>query len=48
MLLCIDVGNSHIFGGVFAEDELLLRFRYSTKQSTSDELGIFLRNVLHL
>ncbi|MEE9452596.1 MAG: type III pantothenate kinase [Gammaproteobacteria bacterium] len=46
MLLCIDVGNSHIFGGVFADDKLLLRFRYPTKRTSSDELGLFLRGVL--
>lgn len=45
-MLCIDVGNSHIYGGVFVEDELSLRFRLSSKVSTSDELGIFLKNVL--
>ncbi len=47
MLLCLDVGNSQIFGGVFSGDALLLRFRRSTRQtSTSDELGVFLKNVL--
>lgn len=46
MMLCIDVGNSHIYGGVFAEDEIKLRFRHTSKVSTSDELGIFLKSVL--
>ncbi|GGI79725.1 type III pantothenate kinase [Legionella impletisoli] len=46
MILCIDVGNSHIYGGVFAGDEIRLRFRQSSKVSTSDELGIFLKSVL--
>lgn len=46
MMLCIDVGNSHIYGGVFAEEEILLRFRHTSKVSTSDELGIFLKSVL--
>ena len=46
MMLCIDVGNSHIYGGVFDEGEICLRFRHSSKVSTSDELGIFLKNVL--
>lgn len=46
MILCIDVGNSHIYGGVFAADEILLRFRHTSKVSTSDELGIFLKSVL--
>jgi type III pantothenate kinase len=46
MMLCIDVGNSHIYGGVFANDEIRLRFRHTSKVSTSDELGIFLKSVL--
>ena len=46
MMLCIDVGNSHIYGGVFTEGEIALRFRHTSKVSTSDELGIFLKNVL--
>ncbi|KTD65797.1 type III pantothenate kinase [Legionella spiritensis] len=46
MMLCIDVGNSHIYGGVFAADEIRLRFRHTSKVSTSDELGIFLKSVL--
>ena len=45
-MLCIDVGNSHIYGGVFAGDEILLRFRHTSKVSTSDEFGIFLKSVL--
>lgn len=46
MILCIDVGNSHIYGGVFDDEEIKLRFRHTSKVSTSDELGIFLKNVL--
>jgi type III pantothenate kinase len=46
MILCIDVGNSHVYGGVFAEEEIRLSFRHTTKVSTSDELGIFLKSVL--
>ncbi|WP_367607173.1 type III pantothenate kinase [Legionella sp. W05-934-2] len=46
MMLCIDVGNSHIYGGVFAGKELRLRFRHTSKMSTSDEFGIFLKSVL--
>lgn len=46
MMLCIDVGNSHIYGGVFNEHEILARFRHTSKVSTSDELGIFLKSVL--
>lgn len=46
MMLCIDVGNSHMYGGVFSEDSIQLRFRHTSKVSTSDELGIFLKAVL--
>ena len=46
MILCIDVGNSHFFGGVFEQGEILLRFRHTSRPSTSDELGIFLKSVL--
>lgn len=46
MMLCIDAGNSHIYGGVFANEEIRLRFRHTSKSSTSDELGIFLKTVL--
>jgi type III pantothenate kinase len=46
MILCIDVGNSHLYGGVFEHDEIKLRFRHTSKASTSDELGIFLKTVL--
>lgn len=46
MMLCLDVGNSHIYGGVFAENTIQLRFRHTSKVSTSDELGIFLKSVL--
>lgn len=47
MLLTLDVGNSQIFGGVFAKDEIIFRFRKTSKgSSSSDELGVFLKNVV--
>jgi type III pantothenate kinase len=48
MILCLDVGNSQIFGGVFDEQQqVILRFRYATVHGgTSDQLGIFLKSVL--
>ncbi len=49
MLLCLDVGNSHIFGGVFQDDKIVLRFRHATYNNlTSDQLGVFLKDVLKL
>lgn len=47
MILCLDIGNSHIYGGVFEQDKLLLQFRKSSKSgASSDEFGLFLRGVL--
>lgn len=47
MILCLDVGNSQIYGGVFNEDMIQVRFRYNSNLgSTSDQLGVFLRSVL--
>lgn len=47
MLLCLDVGNSQIHGGVFAGDTLRCQFRKSTHPiGSADELGIFFVSVL--
>ena len=51
MILGLDVGNSHIHGGVFDVDgeqaKLLLQFRYpSAAQCTSDQLGVFFKSIL--
>jgi type III pantothenate kinase len=48
MVLCLDIGNSHIVGGVYAVgDKLQFTFRYETASGgTSDQLGTFLKNVL--
>lgn len=47
MILALDVGNSQIYGGVFDQDQIKLRFRRTSKSgASSDEFGIFLRSVL--
>jgi type III pantothenate kinase len=47
MLLCLDIGNSHMHGGVFVKDQLQFQFRKASKSgSSSDEYGVFLRSVL--
>lgn len=47
MLLCLDIGNSQIFGGLFEGDELKIQFRRTSQlRSSSDELGVFFRSVL--
>jgi len=47
MILGLDVGNSQIYCGVFANGRLKVQFRRtSTTRSSSDEMGIFLRAAL--
>ncbi|MFN0103671.1 MAG: type III pantothenate kinase [Bryobacteraceae bacterium] len=47
MLFCLDAGNSEIFGGVYAGEELKFTFRHaSSSRASSDEFGIFFRTVL--
>jgi type III pantothenate kinase len=47
MLLCLDIGNTQINGGVFNDHKLNFQFRLSTRHTfTSDEIGVFLRSVL--
>ena len=47
MKLCLDVGNSHIYGGVYDSGLALLTFRKSsTTGASSDEYGLFFRSVL--
>lgn len=47
MLLALDIGNTHIFGGVFDNDKLIFKFRKTSKgYLSSDEFGVFFRNVL--
>ncbi len=47
MLLCLDIGNTQIHGGVFDGEALRCQFRKSTMPlGTTDELGIFFTTVL--
>ncbi len=47
MILTLDVGNTQISGGLFSGDKLVLQFRKTAQEnSSSDEIGIFLRSVL--
>ena len=47
MMLCLDIGNSHIYGGVFAGEDLQMTFRKASKSgASSDEHGLFFRSVL--
>ncbi len=47
MVLTLDVGNTQIYGGVFDDGKILLRFRRNSRTgASSDEIGVFLRSVL--
>jgi type III pantothenate kinase len=47
MLLCLDVGNTQILGGVYDGERLLTTFRRSSSiRASSDEYGLFLRSAL--
>ena len=47
MILTLDIGNSHMHGGIFIKDKLLFQFRKASKTgASSDEYGVFLRSVL--
>jgi type III pantothenate kinase len=47
VILALDVGNSHVFGGIFEDGRLQLQFRRTSRPSAaSDELGVFLRGVV--
>jgi len=44
MILCLDVGNSQVYGGLFDDGRLSAQFRRtSLEHSSSDELGVFFR-----
>lgn len=47
MILCLDIGNTQLFAGVYQNDQICLRFRHDSKTAnTSDQLGVFLKSVL--
>ncbi|HXW59129.1 MAG TPA: type III pantothenate kinase [Solirubrobacteraceae bacterium] len=49
MLLAVDVGNTQTHFGAFRERELVEHWRFATvRQSTADQLGAALRNLLGL
>jgi type III pantothenate kinase len=49
MLLVVDVGNTQTHFGIFRGEQLLEHWRFATiRQSTADELGAALRNLLEL
>src|ERR1700683_1151448 len=49
MLLVVDVGNTQTHFGTYRGDELLEHWRFATvRESTADQLGAALRNLLEL
>lgn len=47
MILCLDVGNTQIYAGLFDKDKMLTSFRKNSKSgASSDETGIFLRAAI--
>jgi len=47
MILCLDVGNSQIYGGLFKDGKICLNFRKITSiPISSDEHGLFLKSVI--
>lgn len=47
MILCLDVGNTQIYGGVYEEGQLRMNFRHDSRAAnSSDQLGIFFKQVL--
>lgn len=47
MILCLDVGNTQLYCGVYADDRLVSQFRRtSAARASSDELGVFLLAAL--
>jgi len=49
MLLAVDAGNTQTHLGTFRDGELVQHWRFATvRESTADELGAVLRNLLAL
>jgi len=49
MIICLDIGNAHIYGGVFYDNEIHLRFRYPANvPCTSDVFALFLIDLLEI
>lgn len=47
MIFCIDIGNTNVKYGIYAEDKLVASFRVaSAKNQTADEYGIVVKDLL--
>lgn len=45
MILVVDVGNTNTALGIYEGDKLKINWRVTTRQQTSDELGLILKNL---
>ena len=46
MLLVIDVGNTHTVLGALSEEQVVAHWRVTTRNRTTDELGLLLLDLL--
>lgn len=47
MILCLEIGNSQLYGGLYQNGKIVLRCRKSVSNGmSSDELGLFLSSVI--
>ena len=48
MMLCLDIGNTQIYGGYYNGKEITHNFRINSKLGwSSDQFGVFIRSYLH-
>ena len=47
MILCLDIGNTQLYGGLYQDEKIVFHFRkVMNKGISSDEIGLFLRSVI--
>ncbi len=47
MILCLDIGNTQLYAGLYKNEKVILRFRkVLDKGISSDEIGIFLKSAI--
>ena len=45
MMLCLDIGNTQMYGGYYNGEKITHRFRINTKRGwSSDEFGVFVQS----
>ena len=47
MILCLDIGNTQLYAGIFKDEKVIFHFRkVMDKGISSDEIGIFLKSAI--